>query len=223
MSDDSFFREVNEEIRQDRLKALWSRFGPFLIGAAFLLVVGTAIHQVYNYWQAGKANTIGDTFLASFNNIEQNNFDDALKQLNTVEQSDFGGYPYLAQLRKATIFMENGKNAQAVDAFDSVSNDKKAPELLQKVAKIRAAFILVDYGQFEDVEKRVKDLATDIDPMRMSAREALGLAAYKAEKYDVAVYYFKKIVDEKLAGIKTTERAQMMLDMIYSAGKAVKG
>ncbi len=28
MTDDSFFREVNEEIRQDQARALWNRFGP---------------------------------------------------------------------------------------------------------------------------------------------------------------------------------------------------
>ena len=28
MSDDSFIREVNEEIRQDQARALWDRYGP---------------------------------------------------------------------------------------------------------------------------------------------------------------------------------------------------
>jgi hypothetical protein len=42
MSDDSFIREVEEELRSDRLKGFWDRFGPILIGAAILVVVATA-------------------------------------------------------------------------------------------------------------------------------------------------------------------------------------
>ena len=41
MSDDVFIREVNEEIRQDKAKALWDRFGPFVIGLALLVIAGT--------------------------------------------------------------------------------------------------------------------------------------------------------------------------------------
>ena len=42
MSDDSFIREVNEELRQDQAKALWDRYGPAFIALAVLVVLGTA-------------------------------------------------------------------------------------------------------------------------------------------------------------------------------------
>jgi len=125
-------------------------------------------------------------------------------------------------LRKASIFMEQGDAKKAVAEFDKIADDKKAPEIIQKVAKLRAAYILVDNGSFEDVEKRVKDLATDVDPTRIMAREALGLSAYKAGKMDEARYYFQKIVDEGLEGIKATERSRLMLDLMQSSGDAAR-
>ena len=39
MSDDSFFREVSEELRQDRVKAIWTRFGTYILAAVILVVV----------------------------------------------------------------------------------------------------------------------------------------------------------------------------------------
>jgi len=39
MSDDSFIREVDEELRHDRLKSIWDRFGNLLIGLAVLVLV----------------------------------------------------------------------------------------------------------------------------------------------------------------------------------------
>lgn len=222
MSDESFIREVNEEIRQEKAKALWGNYGPYLILAAVLLVLATGVYQIYNYWEASKAGRIGDTLLSSFDLANEHNFDEALKKLDDVEKSGFGDYPVLAELRQASIFMEQGDAAKAVAGFDKVAADKGAPEILKKVAKIRAAYILVDTGSFEDVEKRVKDLANDVDPTRIMAREALGLSAYKVGKMDDAHYYFQKIVDEKLDGIRATERSRMMLELMQGSGAAAK-
>ncbi|AQT46788.1 tetratricopeptide repeat protein [Bartonella choladocola] len=222
MSDESFIREVNEEIRQEKAKALWGNYGPYLILAAVLLVLGTGVYQIYDHWQTSKAGHIGDTFLSSFDLGNEQSFDEALQKLDDVEKSGFGDYPLLAGLRKASIYMEQGDPETAVAEFDRIADNKNAPEMIQKVAKIRAAYILVDSGSFEDVEKRVKDLATDVDPTRIMAREALGLSAYKAGKMDEAHYYFQKIVDERLDGIKATERSRLMLELMQGSGAIAK-
>ncbi len=41
-NDDSFIREVNEELRSDQMKGVWRRFGRYIIVVAILIVVGTA-------------------------------------------------------------------------------------------------------------------------------------------------------------------------------------
>ena len=222
MSNESFIREVNEEIRQEKAKALWGNYGPYLILAAVILVLGTGIYQIYDHWQSSKAGRIGDTLLISFDLSDERNFDEALTKLDDVEKTGFGDYPFLAALRKGAIFMKQGDATKAVAEFDKVAGNKNAPEILRKVAKIRAAYILVDNGSFEDVEKRVKDLATDVDSTRIMARESLGLAAYKAGKMDDARYYFQKIVDEGMDGFKATERSRLMLDLMQSSGAIAK-
>src|SRR4051812_33765476 len=62
MSDDSFFREVNEEIRQDQARALWDRYGPYAIAIAVAVVLATAAFVAYEYWVETRANASGDTF-----------------------------------------------------------------------------------------------------------------------------------------------------------------
>src|SRR3712207_2673943 len=42
------FREVDEALREDRAKAIWTRYGRLIVGLAALLVLGTA---TYVYWQ----------------------------------------------------------------------------------------------------------------------------------------------------------------------------
>ncbi|UNE54689.1 DUF2659 family protein [Bartonella machadoae] len=222
MSYDSFIAEVNAEVRQEKALAFWRRYGFSVIVAIIVFILMIVTYQIYHHEQIKKAGHVGDAFLKSLELADTGHFDEAMKQLENVKASNFGGYPFLARLREASLFMEQGDVVKSVEIFDSVADDKVAPQILRKVAKIRAAYILVDSGNFDDVKKRVEEMANDIDPMRMSAREALGLAAYKAGKMDEAVAYFRKISEEESLGLKIKDRARMMLELIQAEGKANK-
>ena len=63
--DDSFIREVNEELRSDQMRLVWKRFGRVLIGAAVLIVLGTIGKVSYDYWRDSEASAAGDQFLAA--------------------------------------------------------------------------------------------------------------------------------------------------------------
>lgn len=222
MSYDSFITEVNKEFRQEKFFSFWRRYGLSVIGAAVVFVLSVAVYQVYHHKQMNKANAVGDTFIKSLDLADSHDFDAAMRLLQSVKASDFGGYPFLARLREASLLMEQGDAVKSVETFDEVAADKRAPLILRKIAKIRAAYILVDTGTLDDVKKRVEDMANDIDSMRLSAREALGLAAYKANQMDDAVYYFQKISEENSLGLKIVDRAKIMLELLQSAGKASK-
>src|SRR5262245_23830679 len=62
MSDDSFIREVNQELRQDQARALWDRYGPIGLAIAVAVVLATAAVVGYRYWVDTKANASGDAF-----------------------------------------------------------------------------------------------------------------------------------------------------------------
>ncbi|CAK01057.1 tetratricopeptide repeat protein [Bartonella tribocorum] len=222
MSYDSFIAEVNAEFRQEKALAFWRRYGFSMIGAVLLFILMITIYQIYHHTQIKKASYVGDAFVKSLELADTRHFDKAIKQLENVRDSHFGGYPFLARLREASLLMEQGDFIKSVEIFDSVAADEKAPQILRKVAKIRAAYLLVDSGTLDDVKKRVKDMTSDIDPMRMSAREALGLAAYKAGKVDEAVDYFQKISEEGVLRSNITDRARIMLELMQAEGKVNK-
>lgn len=224
MSDDSFIREVNEELRQEKARALWGRYGPFLIGLAVFLVLATGVYQFFQYWQSKKADRISQDYVAALDLSDQRHFDEAIQKLDETKATGFGVYPVLADMRKAAILSEQGKSKEAVALFDTIAADTKTPETLRQVAQIRAAYILVDEGTFEEVSSRVDMFANEVNPMRMSAWEALGLAAWKAGKTDEAKTYFNNILTKGVpytleAGVPNASiinRTQLMLELINS-------
>ncbi|KAB0540160.1 MULTISPECIES: tetratricopeptide repeat protein [Pseudochrobactrum] len=223
MTDDSFIREVNEELRSEQVRAVWRRFGPVLIGGAVAVVIGTAGYVGYEYWRESKAAVSGDQFLTALDLAGEKKTDEALSALKKLETEGAGSYPVLAQLRTATLLEQKKDMAGAVTAFDAVAADSKAPVALRDVAKLRAAYILVDTGSYEDVAKRAETLSADGNPMRGSAREVLGLAAYKAGRADDARKLFQQNADDAAIPANLRQRANTMLDLMRSTETAAKG
>ncbi|TPW31665.1 tetratricopeptide repeat protein [Martelella alba] len=215
---DSFIREVNEELRSDRMRDAWRRYGRYLIALAVLAVVGTAAWRGYEYWQDRKAASSGDIFMTALNQIKAGDNDAAKKTLAELEASGHGDYPVLAKLRAATLLEQNGDTAAAVSAFSAIGKDRGIPEALRQAAKLRAGWLLVDTGTYDQVSSEVEELAVDGNPFRFSAREILGLSAFRNGNYDEAKQLFDEITADSQAPVNILNRAQIVLDVMAADG-----
>lgn len=220
MSDDSFIREVNDELRKDQAKAIWDRYGPMLIAAAVLVVLGTSAYVGFRYWDELQANKSGDVYSQALVLADAGSSDEALAAFAQLEKDGYGAYPVLARMRAATVKADKGDFAAAVKDFDGVAADNAIPAPLRDMARLRAALLLVDHGSYADVSSRVESLTGDTNPLRHSAREALGLAAWKDGKKADAQKLFDQIVADEAAPRNIRQRATMMAGLIRGSGSA---
>ncbi|MER9401258.1 tetratricopeptide repeat protein [Mesorhizobium sp. M0615] len=218
MSDDSFIREVNDEIRREQAQALWDRFGPAILGLAILVVLGTAAFVGYRYWDETRANRSGDAFSQALKLANDGKSDEALTALEQLDKDGYGAYPLLARMRAATVKADKGDFAAAVADFDGVAADNAIPQGIRDMARLRAALLLVDHGSFADVSSRVEALTADNNTLRHTAREALGLAAWKEGKTQDALKLFDQIAADDGAPRNARQRATLMSELIRGSG-----
>ena len=223
MSDDSFIREVNEEYRSDQAKALWERYGVMVAGIAVLIVLGTAGYVGYQYWDQSRANASGDSFLAALQLANDGKTDEAIAAFDQLEKDGYGAYPVLAKMRAATVKADKGDFDGAVKDFDAVAADTAIPDGIRDMARLRAGLLLVDNGSFADVSSRVEALTADTNPLRHSAREALGLSAWKEGKAADALKLFDQISADDAAPRNLRQRATLMAELIRGSGDAPAG
>ena len=210
------FREVEEDLRKERVSKLWKRFGPYVLLAAVLVVLATAAWRGWIYWRELEAAKTGDRFVAALNLANDGKHDDAMAALADLSANGTGGYPVLAKLRAASELASAGKTDDAVKAFDALAADGSTPPLLKSLARLRAALLLVDSSDLAAMKTRLGDLAATGGPWRNAARELLGLTAWKAGDVEAARGYFTDIVGDPSATESMKSRAQLMLELIKS-------
>jgi hypothetical protein len=218
-NDDTFIREVNEELRSEQLQTAWKRFRPFIIGLAVLIVVGVAGASLYQWWEARESSASGDRFLTAIKDANDKKADEAEKQFEALVKDGFGSYPVLARMRLATLKAEKGDAKAAIADFLAIGQDGNVPKAMRNVAKIRAAWLMVDASSYDEIAGQIEELAADTSPVRHSARETLGLAAYKAGNYAKARDWMTKIADDNDAPAGARTRARMILSLITASGK----
>ena len=217
MADDSFIREVEQELRSDKVKALWDRFGWLIVGGAVLVVALTAAWRGWEYWTERRANASGDRFLAAVEAIEADDRDAARAVLAELQVDGAGRYDLLARLLDASLLGDSDP-AAAVAAYRAVADDGDTPPAIADVARVRAAYVLVDSGEPGEVAALVSPLAVEGEPMRHSAREALALASWRADNRGEAAEQFRLIVADPGTPPALRERAETMLALHASLG-----
>jgi hypothetical protein len=212
MSD--IFREVDEDLRREQYKKLWDRYGVYVIALAVIIVVATAGYRGWVYWQEKQAQATGDRFAAALALADAGKHAEAEAALEAIVADGSGGYPTLARFRIASEKASAGDKVGAVAEFDEVAADSSTPVLIRDMARLRAALILTETASLADMEARIGDLAGTGNPWRNSAREFLGLTAWRNGDYAAAQKYYQQISEDEQRPAGLTTRVQMMLSLL---------
>jgi hypothetical protein len=210
---DHIFREVDEEVRRERLKRLWDRYGLYILGVALLVVLFTAGYRGWEAWTAGRAAAAGDDFLQAVDYAETGDVEAALASFQTLAAEGPNAYPVLARLRAAAVLGDAGRLDEAVAEYDAVAAAGTEPAL-QDLARLRAGLLLVDRMSLEEAKFRLERLAVAEAPYRHSAREAIALVAYRTGAYEEAERWFRELIADPQAPQGARARADVMMQLI---------
>ena len=190
MSD--FFREVDEELRRDQMKQLWDRYGLWLIIAALAITLGTAGFRGWQWYSDRQAQQAGQVF---YDAVLQARADPAaaLAPLQNLA-SGRTGYADLARLRLGGAQAESGDIEAALATFEALAQDRSADQLIRDIARIRSGYLMIDRSDLAAMQASIEDLAGDGEAFRHSAREILGLTAYRNGDYARAAGYFETMM-----------------------------
>jgi hypothetical protein len=228
VDNETFYREVDEELRRDQMVGFWRRYGFYLVAGAVLILalIGGVI-----WWQnqkQEKAGARGEALVAAFEDVQGGNAKAAGPRLDQLAKEGSAGYRAAALLTKADLAIQTGDQAGAVAAFKAVAEDDKLAEPFRNLALIRQTAIEFDRLPPAAVIQRLQPLAQAGRPWFGSAGELVAIAYLKQRKPQQAAPIFAALAKDKSLPRSLRSRALQMasafgIDATEQAGGAAPG
>lgn len=209
MSD--IFQEVDEDLRRERALKLWRKYGNYVIGAAVLVVAGTAAYVGWRDYQRSQAEAGAIRYLAAVDQARAGDAASSSAALASVVREAPAGYAALARLQEAGLKARGGDAAGAAELYRAVAADSGVEKELRDAAAVLATLSVVDAADAAEIARRAAAIATPDNPWRHLAWEAAALAAAKAGNLEQARGFYTRITDDPGAPAGMRSRAAEML------------
>lgn len=181
---DNLLREIQEDLRREKLETLWKRYGAWLIGAAVAVVLAVAAFQAWRAWQVSRLETQSEAFMAA-EALARTEPGAAVPAFAALSDEDGLGYGLLAGFREAALLAQQGRHEDAVDAYERIAGGD-SDALYRDLATLQAIALRLDMNngpaELDGLADRLSRLNEDSNPWRFSARElAAALALQRGD------------------------------------------
>ncbi len=208
------FREVDEEVRHERMLKQWRKYGTYVIGAVLGVVLGVAGSVGWQEYRLSKRLSDGSAFSVAMSQLTDGRPEAAAASFAQLADDAGAGYAALARLREAQALSATGDTAGAVAALDRLADDGGADRALRDLAAFLAVLYQMDSAAPGALDARLAPLMGEASPWRASARELAGLLAFRRGETDAARDIFTGLVDDAAAPQEVRGRAAEFLAIL---------
>jgi hypothetical protein len=212
---ETFYREVDEELRRDELSAFVQRYGIAVVGAVVLLLAALGGYLWWQNHKQAQAEQQAEAFVAVIDDIQAGRSKGVDGRLDSIAQNGNEGYRAAALLTKADLALQGGNDAAAAAAFKKVADDGDFAAPYRELALIRQTTVEYDKLPPAVVIQRLKPLAVQGNPWFGSAGEMVAMAYLTQRKPELAAPIFAALAKDE--NVPRTIRARS-LEMASSLG-----
>ena len=194
---ETFLREVDENLRRDRLRDFGKKYGALfgVLIALFLLASGGFI-----WWQQHKVQRSeqqAEQLAEVFKNIGSGTTGDAPKQLDAMSESGSKAVRATAMFTRAALAVQQNDLKLATAKYREIAEDSSLPQPYRDAALLRQTSIEFDSLQPQQVIARLQPLAKPGTPWFGTAGEMTALALIKQGQSGQAAQLFAAIAKDK--------------------------
>lgn len=176
----AFLREVDEDVRRERLEQAWKKYGRIIITAALVLVGGTAVATYMRDHQNQKFEAATTQIAEVLQSLRADNSTDVQNRLATMAADLPEGQTTIARLYVAGLATEGNNREKALSQLAELAADQRIQPLYRNLARLTSIQLRLDTDEPAALRAELEPLMAAGQPWRFSAREAAALLAIKS-------------------------------------------
>ena len=207
---ESFIREVDENLRRSQAEDFARRYGKWLIAALILFLLAVGGFQYWRHSQAEKAAANSEALTAVLTDIGQGRTQTAPQRLEAIAGDANDSMAASARLARAALAIQTGDRAGALAQYRTVMEDGGVPQAYRDAATIRLTQMEFDTLQPDQVIARLQPLAVKDNAWYGSAGELTALAMLKAGRRAEAARLLTAIGADRTVPASIRGRAEQL-------------
>ena len=203
---ETFLREVDENLRRDQMQDFFKRYGALLIIAVILFLVASGGFIWWKQHEVKRSGAEVEKLAAIYKDVGSGKMDQAPQQLDELAKSGSKAVRASALFARGALALQQNDTKLAASTYKSIADDSGLPKPYRDAALVRQTALEFDQLQPGDVIARLQPLAKPGEPWFGSAGEMTGLALVKQGKRQEAGQLYAAIAKDQ--GVPQTIRAR---------------
>jgi len=202
------FREVEEDVRREKLEKFWKAYGDYLIALAAVIVIGIAGFELWQRYEATQRDKASVAFSAAQRITNP--------KLAAVAFADLAktapkGYALLARLEQAHSLLASGQQDEAIALYKQIADEDKG-------SIGASARLLADTSSRADLESLLAPLREPSGAWKQLADEVLAYSDYHANQIAKATGEFTALANDISSPQQLRVRARAMSAFLKQGG-----
>lgn len=206
------FREVDEALREDRVKAIWNRHSTLIIAGVVAIVLGTAAVVGWRSYSESRAQSQTRALVDAQQQAVANPANAASIYASVAADSS-ADRAALARLLEARANLDAGKRDEAGKIYQQVAGDSGVNSVVRDLARLYSVMTRLDDGDPAALNDELAPLAADGAPWRAEARELQGLLALRQKDAAKAREIFEALSKDPASSPGVRSRAEQLLSI----------
>ncbi|PIR32182.1 MAG: hypothetical protein COV36_04810 [Alphaproteobacteria bacterium CG11_big_fil_rev_8_21_14_0_20_44_7] len=171
MENDPLLTEIQEEVKRDRAKLLFERYGGALIIAGIAFILLLAGYKAWEHFRVEKQKAAGTVMVEV---LSDENSSDNIEKIEEIGIN--AGYKQIGGLVKANILVGKGEIDQAVMEYLKIAEINGNDPAIADLAKLNAATLIINSNVTDNRLPDILNAISDKDrPFRYSGKELLAI------------------------------------------------
>jgi len=204
---ETFVREVDEDLRRDRIRDFFKENGTWLVLGLILFLAASGGIIWYQQYRAQRAEKHVEQLAEIYKNIGVGNTSKVPQQLDDLSSADSKAVRASALFTRAAFALQQNDEKLAIATFKKIADDSSLPDAYRNAALLRQTALEFDQLQPQQVVARLAPLTKTGDPWFGSAGEMTALAIIKEGKNKEAGQLFASIAKDKTVPDSIRNRA----------------
>lgn len=209
---ESFIEEVTEEVRRDKLFALFRKYGWIGIVVVVLIVGGAAYREWTQAQARAEAQAFGDALLAA---LEADTPEARRTALAAVPAT--GGRAAIQKLLLASDPADD--RAGTLEALQALAADASVPQSYRDLAVLRRVVVAGADLPVSDRRAALDEIAAPGRPFRTLALEQMAYLSVEEGDFAAAIDQFRALSQDQEAPEGLRQRAQQMIVALGGAAQ----